>query len=119
AVRTAAPRRLQPGARLSVQPAAPRDRSGNDADPGTGEGRLTDRRHALRSAKCAPQNATTAPRHNAARPASTPDTVGTALGAEAACPAPARISTPTAIRNCRIRRGICPETALSISVAVK
>ena len=63
---------------------------------------------ALRSAKCAPQNAIAAPRHKAARPASTPDMVGTGLGAEAACPAPARISTPTAIRNWRIRCGIWP-----------
>ena len=75
--------------------------------------------HALRSAKCAPQNAMAAPRHRAARPASTPEMVGMGLGAEAACPAPARISTPTAIRNCRIRCGIWPETALSIRLAVK
>ena len=77
------------------------------------------RAQALRSAKCAPQNAITAPRHSAASPASTPDMVGTALGAEAACAAPASTSTPTAIRNCRIRCGICPDTALCISVAVK
>ena len=67
---------------------------------------------ALRSAKCAPQNAITAPRHNAARPASTPDIVGIALGAGGRLAAPASTSTPTAIRNCRIRCGICPETAL-------
>ena len=70
--------------------------------------------YALRSAKCAPQNAITAPRHSAARPASTPEMVGIGLGAEAACPAPASTSTPTAIRNCRIRCGICPDTALCI-----
>src|ERR1041384_3438157 len=75
--------------------------------------------HALRSAKCAPQNAITAPRPRAASPASTPEMVGVGLGAEAACPAPARISTPTAIRNCRIRRGICPDTALCIRLAGK
>ena len=74
---------------------------------------------ALRSAKCAPQNAIAAPRHKAARPASTPEMVGTGLGAEAACPAPARISTPTAIRNWRIRCGIWPEAALCIRLAVK
>lgn len=39
---------------------------------------------ALRSAKCAPQNAIAAPRHSAARPASTPEIVGIGLGAEAA-----------------------------------
>ena len=33
--------------------------------------------------------------------------------------APASTSTPTAIRNCRIRCGICPDAALSINVAVK
>ena len=41
-------------------------------------------RYALRSAKCAPQNAITAPRASAARPATTPATVGTELGPEAA-----------------------------------
>ena len=80
---------------------------------------LEERSHALRSAKCAPQNAIAAPRHSAARPASTPEIVGSGLGAEAAWPAPASTSTPTAIRNWRIRGGICPDTALSISVAVK
>src|ERR1700676_832860 len=74
--------------------------------------------HALRSAKCAPQSAIAAPRHSAAIPESTPDMVGI-LGADAAWPAPASTSTPTAIRNWRIRCGICPETALFISVAVK
>jgi len=62
--------------------------------------------HALRNAKCAPQNAMTAPRHRAATPASTPEIVGIALGAEAAWPAPASNSTPTTIKNCRIRGGI-------------
>ena len=42
--------------------------------------------------------------------------VGIALGAEAACPAPASTNTPAAIRNCRIRGGICPEAALSIKL---
>jgi DHA2 family methylenomycin A resistance protein-like MFS transporter len=77
------------------------------------------RTHALRSAKCAPQKAITAPRNSAASPASTPDMVGIGLGAEAAWPAAASTSTPTAIRNWRIRCGICPDTALSIRVAVK
>ena len=108
---------LHAGARLSVQPAASRRRGGEDADAAAAaQDRLG---QALRSAKCAPQNAMAAPRHKAARPASTPETVGRGLGAEAACPAPARISTPTAIRNCRIRSGIWPETALSIRLAVK
>src|SRR5450631_247574 len=75
--------------------------------------------HALRRAKCAPQNATSAPRHSAARPASTPDIVGIGLGAAAAWPAPTNTSTPTPIRKCCIRCGICPDTALSISDAVK
>ena len=72
------------------------------------EARFFGAAQALRSAKCAPQNAITAPRHKAARPASTPEMVGIGLGADAACPAPASISTPTAIRNCRIRCGIAP-----------
>src|SRR5262249_12893542 len=75
--------------------------------------------HALRSAKCAPQKATTAPRQSAAMPASPPEIVGIGLGAAAAWPAPASSSTPTAIRNWRIRRGICPSTALCIRFAVK
>jgi ferritin-like metal-binding protein YciE len=75
--------------------------------------------YALRSAKCAPLNAITAPRQSAASPASTPDIVGSGLGAEAAWPALASTSTPIAMRNCRIRGGICPDTALSINVAVK
>ena len=62
--------------------------------------------HARRSAKCAPQKATAAPRQSAARPASTPDMVGVGLGADAAWPAPANTSTPTAMRNCRMRCGI-------------
>src|ERR1700733_6423217 len=73
----------------------------------------------LRSAKWAPQNAIAAPRHNAASPASTPAVVGIGLGAEAAWPALTSTSTPTAIRNCCIRCGIWPDTALCISVAVK
>src|SRR5215210_5377203 len=57
--------------------------------------------HAFRNAKCAPQNDIAPPRHSAATPASTPETVGSGLGAEAAWPAPASTSTPTAIKNCR------------------
>src|SRR4030081_3170706 len=64
------------------------------------------KRYALRNAKCAPQNAITAPRHSAASPASTPEMVGIGLGADAAWPAPASTSTPTTIRNWRIRGGI-------------
>ena len=87
---------------------------------GTADQSLTDHSlHALRSAKCAPQNAIAAPRTSAANPASMPETVGRGLGAEAAWPALASTSTPTAIRNCRIRCGIWPDTALCISVAAK
>ncbi len=75
--------------------------------------------YALRSAKCAPQNAMAAPRHSAAKPASTPEIIEPVPGAAAAWPAPASSSTPTAIRNCRIRCGICPATALCIRLAVK
>lgn len=60
-------------------------------------------RHVLRSAKYAPQKAIAAPRPSTASPATRPATVGTAFGAEAACPAPARNSTATAMRNCRSR----------------
>ena len=130
-----APGGLHAGARLSVQPAASRRRGGEHADTAAAAPErldfcltcfLANRCHsletlaqALRSAKWAPQNAIAAPRHKAARPASTPEMVGTGLGAEAACPAPARISTPTAIRNWRIRCGIWPEAALCIRLAVK
>src|SRR5207253_3897590 len=86
---------------------------------GAGNFRIGYRVQALRIAKCAPQNAIAAPRPSAARPASTPEMVGIGLGAEAAWPAPARISTPTAIRNWRIRCGICPDTALCIRLAVR
>ena len=70
------------------------------------------RYHALRRAKCAPQNAMSAPRHSAVSPASTPAMVGTELGAAAAWPAAASTSTPMPTRNWRMRRGICPDTAL-------
>ncbi len=83
------------------------------------ERRSADRDYAFRNAKWAPQNAIMPPRHRAARPARTPAMVGTGLGAEAAWPAPASTSTPTAIRNWRMRCGIRPDTALCISVAVR
>ena len=101
------------------RPAAEVERMLSRPRPASSHSGLSAQLQALRSAKCAPQNAIAAPRHNAARPASTPDMVGIGLGAEAACPAPARISTPTAIRNCRIRCGICPDTALCIKLAVR
>ena len=41
------------------------------------------------------------------------------VGADAACPAPASTSTPTATRNWRTRGGIRPDTALCIKLAVK
>lgn len=59
-----------------------------------------------RSANFAPQNDITAPRPRAARPASTPDSVGIALGAAAVWPAAASMMTPTTTRNCRSRSEI-------------
>src|SRR5688500_1786877 len=69
---------------------------GRRAAPAAGSIRATGSRlpHALRKAKCAPQKAMAAPRPRAARPASTPEMVGTGLGAEAAWPAPASTRTP-------------------------
>jgi len=66
-----------------------------------------------------PQKAIAAPRTSAAMPASTPDMVGIALGPDVTAPAPTNRSTSTAMRNCRIRCGICPDTALCIRLAVK
>ena len=75
--------------------------------------------YARRSAKFAPQNAMMAPTQSAATPARSPAKLGTALGADAACPAAASISTPTPIINCRMRTEILPETETLISDAVK
>ena len=86
AVRTVAPRRLHAGAGLFVQPAAFQQPKSEGCCPKhrsralslsalsvrvIGSKTLT---QALRSAKCAPQNAIAAPRPSAARPASTPET---------------------------------------------
>ena len=94
AVRAVAPGRLHAGAGLPVQPSATRRRGGRHADTAAPapdglkapfkSAQAFKIAHASRSAKCAPQNATTAPRHSAARPARTPEIVGIGLGAEAA-----------------------------------